>query len=154
VRPDSQISSCSNVVRFVHSGDSNLPVVRVRMTTSVTREFGIVACDVFVALILFVLATAFAGAVRELVGFRWVYSVSFAIGMLPLGFYARYRGVVQFDRWDVVAWSPFPILVGIVGIWSHDSLAFLLVAIVSYLICSGIRRFLPASQRQTTSHAR
>ena len=72
--------------------------------------------DVLIRLVLFVLACAFAGAIQRYIfpNTDWLDIVWFSIGMLPVIFYARYRGVCRYDKWDIVAYSPLPfVLMGV-----------------------------------------
>ena len=75
-----------------------------------SREIGHRLLDVLICLVLFVLACAFAGAIQRYIfpNTDWLDIVWFSIGMLPVIFYARYRGVCRFDKWDIVAYSPLP----------------------------------------------
>ena len=115
------------------------------MNSPVARELGHLALDVVICLILFVLACAFAGAIQEFVfsNARWLYIVWFAIGMLPVIFYARYRGVCHFDKWDVVAFSPFPLVIAGVHALIPYQISPLIAAFVMVFVGGFIRRFLP-----------
>ena len=116
------------------------------MSTSVQRNIGTLALDVFLSLMLFIVACAFAGAIQQFVipHVRWLYSVWFAIGMLPFCFYARYRGVFAFDRWDILAYSPFPIAIGLTQHWLNHPMALFVMAVVMITAGSYVRALLPA----------
>ena len=112
---------------------------------TVAREIGHLLLDVLICLVLFVLACAFAGAIQQYIfpNTDWLYIVWFTIGMLPAIFYARYRGVCHFDKWDIVAYSPLPfVLMGV-----HELVPFqiapLIVAFVMVFVGRYIRRRLP-----------
>ena len=115
------------------------------MNSTVARELGQLALDVMLCLVLFVLACAFAGAIQEFVfpNVRWLYIVWFSIGMLPVIFYARYRGVCNFDKWDVVAFSPFPLVIAGVDAMTPNQISPLIAAFVMVYVGASIRRFLP-----------
>jgi hypothetical protein len=74
------------------------------------------ALDVAVSLVIANVAALFADCAMHFLtpNAKWMYGFWFAVGMLPLAFYARYRGVVQFDCWDLLYWSPFPIVMGLI----------------------------------------
>lgn len=91
------------------------------------------ALDVAVSLVLANVAAMFANIVMCFLtpNVDWMYITWFSVGMLPLVFYARHRGIVQFDRWDLLYWSPFPIVMGLVGVIAGRGLiAAIMVGIV------------------------
>ncbi|TWU50694.1 hypothetical protein Poly51_39870 [Rubripirellula tenax] len=116
------------------------------MNSPVARELRQLALDVLICLVLFVVACAFAGAVQQFIfpNIDWLYIVWFAIGMLPVVFYARYRGVCNFDKWDVVAFSPFPLVIAGVDALIPNQISPLIAAFVMVYVGGFIRRFLPA----------
>ena len=111
------------------------------------HELKQLAVDVGISLLLFILACALAGAASTYLtpNVEWLYSLWFAIGMMPFCFYARYRGVFTFDRWDIVAYSPFPIVVGLTQAWIGHPAALVAACIAMVTIGSTIRRKLPAA---------
>ena len=115
------------------------------MNSTVARKLGQLVLGVLICLVLFVVACAFAGAIQELVfpNARWLYIVWFAIGMLPVIFYARYRGVCHFDKWDVLAFSPFPLVLAGVDAIIPNQISPLIAAFVMVYVGGFIRRFLP-----------
>lgn len=100
--------------------------------------------DVAISLALFVVACVLAGLMQRFVTSKleWMYTFWFAIGMLPCLFYMRHRAVAEFDNWDVVAFSPMPLVMGIASTFiDHQFVIFAIIPFVS--ICLWIRRFLP-----------
>ena len=109
------------------------------------RELGQLILDVAICLVLFVLACFFAGTMQHFIlpKPKWLYIVWFSIGMLPIFFYARHRGVVTFDNWDIVAFSPFPaIAVGIHALFPNQ-FSSMITALFAVYVGAYIREFLP-----------
>ena len=115
------------------------------MNTQVTRKLRML--DVVIVLMLSILAFAFPEIIQEFFAPKmlWLHSVSITIGMLPLFFYAQHRGIVHFDRWDIVAWSPMLLILGVAPYWLRRPPAFFAAVIVVLLVCMYIRSLLPAS---------
>ena len=100
--------------------------------------------DVAVSLALFVVACVLAGLLQKYAtpNAKWMYTFWFAMGMLPCLFYMRYRAVGDFDNWDIVAFSPMPLVMGIATTFLGQQFAIL--AIIPFIpFCLWIRRFLP-----------
>ena len=114
------------------------------MTFESKHPFAQLAIDVAISLALFVAACVFSGLAKNYVTptLTWMYSFWFALGMLPCLLYMRYRAVANFDNWDIVAFSPMPLVLGIAGTLVGHQLAIL--AIIPFVpVCLWIRRFLP-----------
>lgn len=109
------------------------------------RELRQLVIDVAISFGLFIVATIFSVWIQSALPpqIEWSYGVWFVVGMLPCLYYMRFRSVAPFDRWDVLAFSPMPILMGIiVNLFNQpfNIIAFLLLI----LFCVHIRHFLPA----------
>ncbi|EMI46178.1 hypothetical protein [Rhodopirellula sp. SWK7] len=116
------------------------------------RELLQLAIDVGISLLLFIFACAAAGAASNRLppNGAWLYSLWFAVGMLPFCVYARHRGILDFDFWDVVAYSPFPIVIGLTQMWIGHPAALLLACLAMFTLGRTIRRQLPTMHRRTT----
>lgn len=66
---------------------------------------------------LFVCATIVAGFLHHAVSpdLSGAYVFWFALAMLPFLLFARNRGAVRFDRWDLIAFVPFLLCIAIAG---------------------------------------
>lgn len=100
--------------------------------------------DAVVATLLVVAAATFADAVNRGLTptIRWMYSVWFAIGGVPCLLYLRYRRVLTFDRWDVLAFAPMPPAIGIVPAIVGRPYDIVAIGLLLHL-CSLIRAVLP-----------
>jgi hypothetical protein len=117
------------------------------MTFESKHPFAQLAIDVAISLALFVVACVFSGWAQNFLtpNLEWMYSFWFALGMLPCLLYMRYRAVANFDNWDIVAFSPMPLVLGIAGaIVGHQLAMFAIIPFVP--VCLWIRRFLPQRQ--------
>jgi hypothetical protein len=103
--------------------------------------------DVAISIALFIVATLAAGAVQQTIlpEAKWLYPVWFGIGMIPCILYMRFRNVLTFNRWDLVAFLPMLVLIGVVTTFIDASYAGLAV-IVSLPIFAWIRRQLPRGE--------
>ena len=104
-----------------------------------------VAFDIVVALIFFLVACVFAEVMYDLTGTEqlWPYAALFAIGMLPILLYARHRGVAEFDRWDVLAYSTVPVHIAAALSWANDPLMIGLATVASAYLAARLRRIFP-----------
>ena len=114
------------------------------MTFDQKPPFAQLVIDVAVALVLFIIACAFSGLLQNYFtpNQQWIYTFWFALGMVPCMLYMRYRSVANFDNWDVVAFSPMPLVLGIASeVIGHQ---FALLTLIPFVpICLWIRRLLP-----------
>lgn len=102
--------------------------------------------DVAVSLVLANVAAMFADiAMRFLTpNVDWMYIPWFSAGMLPLAFYARFRGVAEFKNRDLLYWAPVPFVLGLIvefaaSHYTEIILVWILVQSYSSLL-AGIRR--------------
>ncbi len=109
--------------------------------------------DVFVALVLLIAACAFAGSMDLLIPLDFLnLSVFwFMLGLIPVAIYARWRGVVNFDRWDIVALLPFPVVWALIpermlGQLLDIPFAFAQILVGALVISYVFRRFLPSNR--------
>ena len=125
------------------------------MKTTARSELGQLCLDVAISFVLFLVACVIAGLLQHFVTpeIAWFYTVWFLIGLLPLILYMRHRGICQFDRWDLVAFSPFPIVVLLTRLIVPDHVAPLAGAIVTLILGRFLRKFLPKRQRPTNQPA-
>ena len=108
--------------------------------------------DVAVSLALFVVACVLAGWLQTAVtpNLKWMYVFWFALGLLPCFLYMRYRAVANFDSWDIVAFSPMPLVLGLAStLLGHQ---YAILAIFAFApVCLWIRHFLPARKPKQES---
>jgi hypothetical protein len=116
------------------------------------RELRQLVIDVGISIGLFICATLFSVWIQAVLTpqIKWFYGVWFVVGMLPCLYYMRFRGVATFDRWDVLAFSPMPILVG-VNVNLFDQPFNILASVVLILFCVHIRHYLPARKSGSES---
>ena len=119
-------------------------------TVTMRRELTQLAVDVGVSLLLFIFACGVAGAATKHLtpNIGWLYMLWFAVGMLPFCFYARHRGVFAFDCWDIVAFAPFPIVVGLTQAWGGHPVTLVAACVLMLGVGNAIRRYLPATKSQ------
>lgn len=105
--------------------------------------------DAIVTTLLVVVAAAFADAVNRGLTptVRWMYSVWFAFGGIPCLWYLRYRRVLQFDHWDVLAFGPMPAAVGIVPAVVGRPYDIVAIGLLLHVCCL-IRAVLPPASSQ------
>ena len=80
--------------------------------------------------------------------FRGAYAVWFALCMLPFLFFARSRGTLSFNSWEIVAFLVFALLIGSVPrtfLGRHLSLVVTVLLFVGLMWL--IRRFIPVRDR-------
>lgn len=125
----------------------------IQMNKVVYGEIGRVVLDAFVALLLFVVACGFAGAVHSYTTpqIDWLYGVWFVIGMLPCLLYMRHRGAVQFSRWDIIAYAPFPLCIGIISQAVSFPANVVLALFVTLFLARFVRGYLPESDRSESA---
>ena len=104
--------------------------------------------DVAISISLFVVATFAAGVAQQSLTpeAKWLYPVWFGIGMIPCFLYMRFRNVLTFNRWDLVAFLPLLVLVGIAMTFIDAGYAGIAI-IVSLPIFAWIRRQLPSGDK-------
>ena len=115
------------------------------MTLEHNHPFAQLAIDVALSLAMFVAACVLSGLAQNYVtpNLKWMYTFWFAMGMIPCLLYMRYRSVANFDNWDIVAFSPMPLVLGIASEFIGDQ--FAMFAMIPFIpICLGIRRLLPS----------
>ena len=102
------------------------------------------AIDVALSLALFVVACVLAGLAQHCLtpNQNWMYTFWFAMGLIPCLLYMRFRSVVNFDNWDIVAFSPMPLVLGIASEFiGHQYAIFAMIPFIP--ICIWLRRLLP-----------
>ena len=123
------------------------------MTFESQHPLARLAIDVAVSLALFAVACVFSEWVQNSVtpNLKWMYTFWFALGMLPCLLYMRYRAVVNFDNWDIIAFSPMPLVLGIAGTFLGHQLAIL--AVIPFIpVCLWIRHFLSQRKHVESEH--
>ncbi len=120
------------------------------MITNLVREFGQLCLDVVISLMLFVVAGTFASVMQKFVtpNLNWFYIFWFSIGMLPCAFYMRYRGVLKFDRWDFVAFSPVPFLLSLLRILVPGPFVQFVGGLALMAVAGYVRGLLPKGERE------
>jgi hypothetical protein len=122
------------------------------MTFEAKHPLAQLALDVVVSLAMFVVACIFSGWAQSSVtpNLEWMYLIWFALGMLPCLIYMRYRAVTNFDNWDIIAFSPMPVVMGIASTFLGHELA-IFATMLTIPICLWIRHFFPVRETLKSS---
>ena len=106
--------------------------------------------DVLICVVLFILAGAFAGSIQKFVfpNAAWLYLIWFAIGMLPVMYYARYRDVCQFDNWDLISNVPSLFVAAIALAFIPAPISLVVGAFALAFGGAFIRRLMPEHKRK------